>query len=132
MPRVNVIGKSRKSPGRCGKCGDTIRKGQGYRWAKGCYTGKKIRCLKGGCRFRPSELSSSKLGPLWDAQEEWGEKADTLEDYARSLESAADCLPDVPDPPEDPDDQEKVNEMLEEWRDEVRSAAEDALGECEL
>lgn len=68
MPKVNTVDKARKSPGDCGKCGAKIKAGMPYRWAKGRYGPKKVRCPK--CAFRPSDLTGSdKLSRLYSARE---------------------------------------------------------------
>lgn len=56
---VTRVEKCRKSPGKCGRCGCEIKKGDSYRWWKFRYGGKQIRCLEIKCNPRGSELISN-------------------------------------------------------------------------
>lgn len=68
--RVNTVEKARKSPGNCSRCNREIAVGEPYRWAKGRYTSKKVRCMAEPCRFRQSDLTGSdKLSRVYAAQE---------------------------------------------------------------
>lgn len=65
--RIKSVKSSRKE-WKCGSCGSTIHVGEPYKWAKGRYTGKKVRCKN--CRFRQSDLvTSDKLARIFSAQE---------------------------------------------------------------
>jgi hypothetical protein len=87
--RVNTVDRCRKSPGTCGRCGTKITEGMGYRWAKGRYTGKKVRCLNAACHFRPSDLTGSdKLSRLYSAREEVEDVLATDFDDADEVRSA--------------------------------------------
>lgn len=90
MPRINHINSCRK-PLPCGKCGETIEKGQPYRWAKPWKSRKRVRCLKTGCRFRPTDLSPSKSAIVEEALED----ASTAIQHAHSLEELRSPLEDV-------------------------------------
>ena len=87
--RVNTVGKCRKSPGKCGKCGVVIKAGDKYRWAAGRFTGKKVRCDKLKCQLRPSDLTGSdKLSRLYSARED-------LEDFIGTDFESADEVKDA-------------------------------------
>ena len=68
--RVNHVNKSNKDQGKCGKCRAELPKGSAYLWAKGRYTSRKVRCTSPNCRFRPSDLTESKMSSVYAAQEE--------------------------------------------------------------
>lgn len=102
MARVNTVEKSLKSPGNCGRCNKTIKKGEPYRWTKPRYGGKKIRCMDAACRFRSSDLTSSdKLSrahaageAVEDALEAFRESRE-IEDLNSALSDAAEQLREV-------------------------------------
>lgn len=71
MPQVNTVAKSRKDQGTCGKCGKALPKGTPYRHWSFRYGGKYIRCMD--CKISRGELTQSKLGPIYDAQDEAAE-----------------------------------------------------------
>ena len=85
--RVNRVDKSNKDQGKCGKCRAELPKGSAYLWAKGRYTSRKVRCTSPNCRFRPSDLTESKMSDVYAAQE-------SLEDFLGQW-SAADGLEPV-------------------------------------
>jgi len=107
MPRVNTVGKARKSPGECPKCGKKIVKGASYIHWKFRFGGKRIRC--GTCpRPRQSELTNSdKLSRCYAAGEEIQDAIDQfqknheVEELRSAMESAA----------------EQVREVAEEYRE---------------
>jgi hypothetical protein len=69
MPRINTVKKARKAQGSCGKCGKAIKPGDAYKWIKGRFGPRKVRCES--CAFRASDLTSSdKLARVYDAQED--------------------------------------------------------------
>jgi hypothetical protein len=70
MPRVNHVKKAQKDHGTC-RCGKKLRKGQPYRWWKFRFGGKRVRCMD--CKIRPSDLTNSKMGVIWDGQEDASE-----------------------------------------------------------
>jgi len=65
MARVHRVEKCRKTPGKCGKCGNKIKKGQPYTWTKPRYGTKKVRCKT--CPFRRSDLTTSKMSEAYAA-----------------------------------------------------------------
>lgn len=68
MARTHVVEHCRKSPGNCGKCGVTIKKGEAYYWWAFRYGGKHIRCRLHSPR--QSDLTSSdKLSRAYAASE---------------------------------------------------------------
>lgn len=83
MPRINVVPKSRK-PVTCSRCGTTIPVGSSYKWIKPRYGSKRIRCTAFSCRFRPTDLSSSKVAAIHEAIED-----------AEAVISSATCLDDI-------------------------------------
>ena len=98
MPRINVVKKSRKDQGQCGRCGDPLPKGSAYRWAKPRRGGKMRRCMKSECGFRPSDLSSSKMAAIWDVQPEVVnaiEQAESVEDVKAALEPLVEVAREV-------------------------------------
>lgn len=87
--RVNVVEKSNKDQGECGRCRKPIPKGSPYRWIKGRYTARQVRCMDHKCAFRRSEMTGSKLSALYSAQETAEE---TLLEIDPASESAADDI----------------------------------------
>ena len=70
MPRVMIVKKAQKNQGECGKCGAKIKKGDGYKWWKFRYGGRRVRCLKPECSPKPSDLTQSEFyGTLYAIQE---------------------------------------------------------------
>lgn len=68
MPRVTLVKKARKTPGKCGRCAVTIKKGESYFHWKFRFGGKNIRCINH--RPRQSELTQSdKLSTIYSAVE---------------------------------------------------------------
>lgn len=138
--QVHVVHKARK-PGTCQKCGFEIRPGYPYRWAKGRYTAKKVRCLDPKCYFRNSDLASSdKVSRSWLAQETaedaiaaWdGQDTDDLdqiltvcaeeirevaEEYRESAENIRASFQDSPTA----DECDEKADSLEEWADAMDS-----------
>jgi hypothetical protein len=106
--RANYVERCNKSPGDCGKCGKTIKKGSPYRWAKGRYTSKKVRCGEVACVFRPSDLTGSdKLGRVYGAQEAAEDALGTWtpEDGVEGLQSLCDDMAN------------ELREVAQEYRD---------------
>lgn len=113
MARVTTVNHARKDQGNCSKCGDPIKKGDGYRHASPGFRGSKIvRCLKPECSFRGSDLTTSKLATVYAAQEAAEDDVAQAED-ADGLKAAM----------------EAVAEAAREVADEYREAAE-AMGEA--
>ena len=68
MPRITHVKKARKSPGVCGRCVETIEKGQGYYWFQPYHSTKRVWCEKH--YPRQSELTQSdKLSTAYAAVE---------------------------------------------------------------
>lgn len=68
--RVQMVDHARKSPGKCGRCGVAIEIKSPYRWAKGRYGPKMVRCMSPSCSFKQSELTTSEYSSrLLEAQE---------------------------------------------------------------
>jgi len=137
--RVNHVKACRKSPGECGACGKVIEIGQPYKWAKGRYTAKKIRCEK--CLFKPSDLTSSKMGTIYDAQEDaqknidgWDGEDGSVDDLRSALEELASVVNEVAEEYRDSassvNDVVQNNPMAEEWEEKADSL-ESWAGELE-
>jgi hypothetical protein len=62
--RVNRVARARKSPGTCEHCRTVIEVGQPYRWWKGRYTSKHVRCGKPACSPQPWELETNETKAL--------------------------------------------------------------------
>lgn len=102
MPRITTVKKAQKPQGKCGKCGAEIHVGDPYRHTT-LKTGqrsslRKVRCMKPECSFRPSELTTSRRGEVYAAQEamednmaSWGAET-TLDDITGELSNTADEL----------------------------------------
>lgn len=101
MARVTTVNHARKDQGSCSKCGDKIRKGDGYRHASpGFRSAKIVRCLKAECSFRGSDLTTSKLATVYAAQEGAEDDvnaAETVEDLKAAVESVAEAAREVAD-----------------------------------
>lgn len=100
--RVISVDKAQKPQGTCGKCGTEIPAGSPYRWAKGRYSGRKVRCNRYECRFRPSELTGSdKKSRVFQANEQVEDAivlfrdGGDLEDLKSAVEGAASDLNEV-------------------------------------
>lgn len=90
MSRVNRVGKSAKAH-KCGRCGDTIAKGEPYLHTKPRYGSKMVRCTKSACRFRPTDLSGAKTAQVDEAIED----AEELIANAEDIDSIKDALNDL-------------------------------------
>ncbi len=96
---------------RCGKCGQPIAKGEGYRWYKVGFRSpfKNIRCDRHTCDPRPSELESSKLAGVYEA-----------------IESAEDNINGTtPDSPDWDSSVEAIRESLSTAADDIRAVADE-------
>ena len=79
--RITNVKKSQKDPGRCGKCGTELKKGDAYRWIKFRFGGKRIRCTSSECRFRGSDMTTSdKVSNIFSAGEQIEDKVKELRD----------------------------------------------------
>lgn len=135
MPAVNHVAKARKSPGKCGKCGDTIRKGQSYVWWAFRYGGKRVRCSKPECAPKPADLTQSEFySTLYGIQEETfaGTTADELKDQRDSVVSELNDLAEETrgkfDNMPEGLQQGDTGQMLEERADACESAVSDLEG----
>lgn len=104
--RIHLVQKARKSPGDCGGCGKEIKAGEQYKWAQGRFTARKLRC--GQCAFKASDLTTSKMGAVYDAQDNARDEINSwtgeeTEDLSSALQSLA----------------EVVREVAEEYRESV-------------
>jgi rubredoxin/DNA-directed RNA polymerase subunit RPC12/RpoP len=136
--RVNHVDKSNKDQGKCGKCGTELPKGSAYRWAKGRYTSRKVRCTGPNCGFRPSDLTESKMSGVYAAQEsledflgQWS-AADGLEPVQSACSEAAEAIREVSEEYATAAEamsgageemQSKADE-LESWASDIESAGE--------
>jgi hypothetical protein len=98
MARINYVKKAAKNQGNCQGCGKPIKKGDAYKWTKNFRSYKQIKC--DNCNFRPSERTTSKMGAIWDAQEdahnavaEWD--GQDLSDLQSNLENLAETIREV-------------------------------------
>lgn len=131
MARVTTVKAARKPQGRCGRCGKEIEKGDGYRHASPGFRSRKlVRCLEDACRFRPSDLTTSKMSQVYAAVEgvedslaEFGpfEDHDAVKDEAQALvDGMKDEIEAVRDEYQEALDQwEYGNEQIQEKVDEV-------------
>jgi hypothetical protein len=104
MARVATVDKARKSPGKCGKCGQEIPAGAGYRhWSPGFRGGKRIRCLN--C---PTPRASETTG---------NDKLATCYGAGEAVEDALDAF-------QNDGDIEALRGAVEEAAGQVREAAE--------
>jgi len=105
--RVHVVNKSRKSPGKCNRCGRRIEAGEGYKWVQP-YRGAK-RCYCTSCQLRASDTTTGRLGEVYAAQEG---AQDSLADWdGQNVDDLRSLL-------------ETLNEELERLRDEYQEAAD--------
>lgn len=61
MCRLNRVTKARQAQGKCGRCGAAIEAGDAYRWWKGRYTRRNVRCMRSSCTPQPWELETNPL-----------------------------------------------------------------------
>lgn len=137
--KINEVKKARDDQGTCGRCGTALPAGSAYRWIKGRYSARKVRCLESACRFRPSEMTESKLSAAYAAQEtlegfmaEWSnddgidnvkdacsEAAESIREVGQEYGDAAEAMGGAGE-----EMQEKADN-LESWADEIESAGND-------
>lgn len=133
MPRVNVVPKSRK-PVTCSSCHTTVPVGSSYRWIKPRYSPKRIRCMEYACRFRPTDLSSSKVAVIHEAIEDAEatiSSATCLDDIQLALDDVAATARDVASEYQDASDQwagGSGNEEFQEKADICESFADELEG----
>jgi hypothetical protein len=132
MARVTTIQAAKKDQGVCGRCGDPIHAGDGYRHFTPGFRSrnKQVRCMKPACTPRPSELTNSKLSEAYAAQEDAQAtigQAATMDDITSALEDAAGRAREVAEEYESavqaaPMLEDQVRESidaLETWADEL-------------
>ncbi len=72
MARQHLVKKSRKEV-TCGSCREQLPVASEYRWVQiktSKYSSRRMnRCMQFKCRFRPSQLTSSKRGEVYAIQE---------------------------------------------------------------
>lgn len=86
----------------CGKCGDKIKPGDGYRWWANRAPGqrgsvRRIRCMKQGCTPTTAERTPGRRGQLMGIQEDLDKalgSATTIEDLGSVRDDAASQLRD--------------------------------------
>lgn len=151
MARVTTVEKSRKSPGKCGRCGKVIEAGSRYfHWsnrAPGSRGGfKSIRCgdhYPRGSETVGSPYRRAAYGAQEDAEDvlngEWdfSDLAEALRSAAETVQSeCADALNEAADNIEDGFGHETYQSSelrerasaFEEWAQELESAADDIDG----
>lgn len=111
MPRVNRVTKCRKSPGKCSKCGETIRKDEPYVWWAFMVGGrggpKIVRCGKAECQPKRSELTrSAYYSALYDIQDTHTFDALNADDLQSQRDEAVEALNGLKD-----ETQEKFDNM---------------------
>lgn len=148
MPRVNTVAKARKAQGTCGKCGDEIGVGEGYRWIKFRHGGRHVRCMKPECRFRASDLTQSKMSAVYAAQDnaedsigDCGsiedlkslaeETADAIEGVAQEYRDSADAIHEHFEVSATADECEERADALEGWADTIRDSMDEFCDEFE-
>jgi hypothetical protein len=133
MARVTTVPKCRK-PQTCGKCGDTIPVGDGYRHATPGFRGRRlVRCMKADCRFRTSDLTTSNMQGAYAAQEGCEDDialATCLDDVEQALSAYADGLREVASLYEDASSNwgDNGNEEWDQKRDDLEAAADELDG----
>ena len=102
MPRVMIVKKAQKTQGECGRCSAKIEKGDGYKWWKFRFGGRRVRCLKPECSPKPSDLTQSEFyGTLYGIKESVEKGLDDFRnggepvDLASALNDAAQELRDL-------------------------------------
>jgi len=120
MPRVYTVNKARasKRTRTCRVCGHVIQPGESYRYFEPRYGPPVMYCHE----HHPSRshMTSSKLGPLYDMQDEFDPTAyDTLEDLQTALADIASCAEEVASEYED-----SISNMPEGLQDSSPAAEE--------
>jgi hypothetical protein len=132
MARVTTVPKCRK-PQTCGKCGEVIPVGDGYRHATPGFRGRrKVRCMKPGCMFRQSDLTTSNMSGAYAAIEGLEDEiplVESLDDMTAAMATAAEGLREVAEM-YDEASQAWGDNGHEEW-DEKRDTLNDAADELE-
>jgi len=95
--RVHHVNKARKSkkPRTC-RCGHVVQPGESYKWAEPRYGGMLYWCKDHSPRR--SELTSSKMGSLYDAQDDFDvSEAQSVKEICEALQNVADAAREVAD-----------------------------------
>jgi hypothetical protein len=134
MARVYHVKKARKEHA-CEKCGATIHVGDPYKWTKpktSHYGGRKrTRCTT--CPgWKPSEVSTSRLAIIWDAQQslESAEDVQGVIDAAREvsegdMEAAENIRDGFGHDTQQSEELEERGQELEGWADELENALQE-------
>lgn len=118
VQKLEIVKKSRKDQGKCGKCGTPLPAGSAYQyWYPGFRSSyKNVRCM--GCTPRPSERESSLASTLLAAQEAFHDSVGTLDDVEEivaAVQEVADAVEEVRAEYESAlDSWENGNEQLQE------------------
>lgn len=151
MPRINEVKKARKDQGECSGCGKPIVAGQPYKYIEFRFGPRRVKCDE--CRFRPSELTQSKMSGALSAQEQCedaiagfnGVEAEgDVSDLRQALEDAASEIRDVGQEYRDSADAinstaegsstaqdcEEKADALEQWADDIEQSANE-LEDCD-
>ena len=138
MARITVVQSARKDQGTCSRCGGEIKAGDTYRWVslRRAYGSIKIkRCMKQECRFRPTDLSTSRMAEIDQAHEDadFGDTLDTIteamQDFASTVRDVGDGYIESADNIEDgfghatmqSDELREKGEALTDWADELEN-----------
>lgn len=136
MPRVNHIKHARK-PQKCDACGNTIQKGHPYKWAQRYRGPRMTRCS--ACEFKPSDMTTSKMGAIYDAQADFSiEDCSSLDEITSACEEFAGTVREVAEeyresaqniedgfqhPTEQSEELSNKADELDSWADECEQAA---------
>lgn len=95
--RVHYVKSARKAKkARTCRCGHTVQPGEPYKWAEPRYGGMKYWCKNHSPKR--SELTSSKLGSVYDAQDDFDvSDATSAEDIQDALRTVAETATEVAD-----------------------------------
>lgn len=110
MCKLHTVKNARKAPGKCQKCGTELDVGDGYRWWKGRYTPKYVRCLKPACMPSQADRETNPLRAehirLTDAVST-AQNAEHAEDAVNALDEATEIAQGLID---------SLDERLEGWQ----------------
>jgi transcription elongation factor Elf1 len=133
--RVNHVAKSNKDQGKCGKCRVELPAGSAYRWVKGRYSSRKVRCTKSECGFRNSDLTESKMSAVYAAQEALsdalsGWDGQELSEISDECVTAAEAIREVAQEYADAaeamqgagESMQEKSDSLEQWASEIEDA----------
>lgn len=129
MPRVHYVKQARVSTKRrvCVTCGHDVQRFEAYRYAEPRVGPKLIWCYKH--MPKRSQLSSSKLGPLWDMVDEFDatdpSEYPTLDDLKTAIEVIRQTAEEIADEYEDsfgnmPSQEGPIAEQMQENIDQLR------------